>query len=63
MTLNDIDDFENPSVSWEATTGFTGAPDGVIVYDGASVTADATFDDFRTDEIEAIPGTLTAICS
>jgi len=63
VTLNDIEDFANPSVAWDATTGFVQAPTWVIEYDGSKVTANGTFDDSRTDDaIEEIPGTLEAIC-
>lgn len=63
VTLNDIEDFANPSVAWDATTGFIQAPTWVIEYDGSAVTASATFDDSGTDDvIEEIPGTLDAIC-
>jgi len=63
VTLNDIEDFANPSVAWDATTGFVQAPTWVIEYDGSTVTANATFDDGRTDDaLEEIPGTLVAIC-
>lgn len=62
VTLNDIEDFENPSVSLAAESGFIGGPEFVIQVDGDQVTAEAFFDDGTTDEIEAIPGTLEATC-
>ncbi len=62
VSLNDIEDFENPSVSWAAVTGFIGDPAWVIEYDGSTVHAEALFDDGRTDELEEIPGTLDATC-
>ena len=62
VSLNDIEDFENPSVALEAVTGFLGEPDWTIEYDGSTVTVEAEFDDTTTDEIETIPGTLQATC-
>ena len=62
ISLNDIEDFENPSVALEAVTGFVGGPEWTITYDGSTVTAEALFDDTTTDEIEEIPGTLQATC-
>ena len=62
VTLDDIEDFENPSVSWHAESGFFGAVEFTIQYDGSTVFVEATFDDDRTDEIEEVPGTLEATC-
>lgn len=58
--INDIEDFENPAVDWEAR----GSADQIVVQiDGDRVTADGVFDDLLTDlEVEAVPGTLDAIC-
>lgn len=62
VSLNDIEDFENQSVAWDAATGFIGAPEWTVVYDGSTVSVDAVFDDMRTDDQEEIPGTLRATC-
>lgn len=62
VTLNDIEDFQNPSVAWEATAGFIGVPEWVVEYDGSKVHAEAVFDDTSTDQFEQIPGTLDATC-
>ena len=62
VTLNDIEDFENPSIALSAVSGFVGSPEFVIQVNGDQVTAEAFFDDDTTDEIEAIPGTLEATC-
>ncbi|MCB1247080.1 MAG: hypothetical protein KDB69_07440 [Acidimicrobiia bacterium] len=62
VSLNDIEDFTNPSVSWEAVTGFFGEPAWVIEYDGSTVHAEALFDDGLTDDLEELPGTLDATC-
>lgn len=62
VTVNDIEDFENPAVGLEAVSGFIGAPAFTISVEGGRVTAEALFDDTTTDEIEEIPGTLEATC-
>lgn len=66
VSLNDIEDFENPIVSWDAVTGFLTSPQWIIEYDGSSVTATITaddgFDDTSTDDWEQIEGSLTATC-
>ncbi len=57
IDVNDISDFENPSVGW-----YMQSTDGIQV-DGYSVTAEGTFDDQTTPlEKEQIPGTLEATC-
>jgi hypothetical protein len=62
ISLNDVEDFENPVVAYESVSGFIGEPGFTIMYDGSHVTAEANFDDSTTDEIESIPGTLEATC-
>ncbi|NOX24289.1 MAG: hypothetical protein GXP36_14520 [Actinobacteria bacterium] len=62
VTIEDIDNVENPIVSLSAQSGFFGTPGFEIAYDGNMVTAKTIFDDDMTEEIEAIPGTLTAVC-
>lgn len=62
VTLNDIEDFENPSVDFGAVGGIVGASGFVIQIDGNTVTVEASFDDGTTDERESIPGTLEATC-
>ena len=57
LFINDIEDFENPVVDWQA-----GAPVGITL-NGDSVTFSGDFDNGLTDEIEAVPGTLEAECS
>src|SRR5690606_25637058 len=53
--INDIDDFENPSIDWETASVDT------FVIEGDSVTVTAVFDDRLTEtEQEAVPGTLEA---
>lgn len=63
LTLNDVEDFENPSLGWEAMSGLIGATDPFIQVDGKNVTAETVFDDQLTDGvIEEVPGTLEATC-
>jgi hypothetical protein len=62
VTLDDIEDFENPSVSWHAESGFLGAAEFTIQYDGSTVFVEAMFNDDTTDEGEAVSGTLEATC-
>lgn len=54
--IQDISDFENPSISLHMN-----APEGIVI-DGNAVTAEGTFDDQLTPEAEEIPGTLEATC-
>lgn len=56
VSLNDIDDFENPKVSLEAL----GA--GFIELDGKHVRADAEFDDDTSDGLTTVDGVLEATC-
>lgn len=56
VSLNDIEDFANPSLSWESFGGSD------VEYDGSNVHAEMTFDDQTTDDFEEIPGTLDAEC-
>ncbi len=57
LFINDIEDFENPVVDWQA-----GPPVGITL-NGDSVTFSGDFDNGLTDEVEAVPGTLEAECS
>ena len=58
--IDDIDDFENPSVSWRSFSGSGG--ETVITIDGDNLTAEGLFDDGLTDALETVPGTLAATC-
>jgi len=60
VDINDIENFEDPSVAWEAR----GSAETIVVrIDGNRVTAEGVFDDLLTDlEIEEVPGTLVATC-
>jgi hypothetical protein len=57
VTLDDVDDFENPSVS------LSGVVDGEIQIDGKNISAEATFDDGTTPDVfEETPGTFSGTC-
>lgn len=64
LTIDDVDDFENPSVAWGLNKQevFGGSlPD--LQIDGKNVTIEGVFDDGLTDgEFEAVPGTFVASC-
>ena len=60
VSLNDIDDFENPVVSW--SDSFFADEPPVFDYDGSTLRIEAVFDDELTDEMEQIPGVLEATC-
>lgn len=60
VTLNDIDDFENPLVGWADSFFAEGPPD--FEYDGTTLRVEALFDDELTEEMEEIPGVLEATC-
>lgn len=57
VSLNDIEDFENPSVALEAFPG-----DAEIVLDGKNVSATASFVDDTSDSFEKVEGTMEATC-
>ena len=56
ISIDDIENFETPSVSL-STTG-----DGFISIDGKNVTADAEFIDGTTDDFSSTPGQFSATC-
>ena len=63
VSLDDVEDFENPSVSWSSISGIlAGGAETDFQVDGDNVSVDAAFDDGTTDDIETVPGTLTATC-
>jgi hypothetical protein len=65
VTLDDIQDFENPSVSLEAggpTAAMVGGDEEFIVLDGKNVSATTLFVDDLTDAMEGVEGTLEATC-
>lgn len=56
VSLNDIQDFENPSVSLDAFGG------EFITLDGKNVTAEVQFTDGTSDSFDTVPGTFNATC-
>ncbi len=56
ISLDDIEDFENPSVSLSSDG------DDFIIVDGKSVSAAAEFTDFAGDDLATTPGTFEATC-
>lgn len=63
VSLNDIEDFDNPSVAWDAVTGIVGGGAFTINVNGKNVSAEAVFDDGRTNDVlEEVAGTLEAVC-
>ncbi len=57
LSLNDIEDFENPSVSLDAFGGGE-----FIMLDGKVVSADAEFMDGTSDSMDTVSGTFEATC-
>jgi hypothetical protein len=58
IDFDDIDDFENPSISWYMREA------GSVSLDGYELSVSGTFDDQLTDGVfEDVPGTLEAECS
>lgn len=57
VSLDDITDFENPSVSLSSDSSST-----VITIDGKNISAEAEFRDGTSDGFETTPGTFTATC-
>lgn len=65
ITINDISDFENQAVSWEANSSdgvFGTGPFDVVVEGDSVAVASANFDSGLTDEREAVPGTFQGTC-
>ncbi len=66
VSLFDIEDFDDPSVSWTADSflaNLAGAAPEFVEVSGTAVSAEGLFDIEATDEeIETVPGTLAAVC-
>jgi hypothetical protein len=64
IALDDIEDFENPSVSWTAPAFAPGSPtdESFVEIDGKNVSAEVDFSGGTSDDLTAVPGTLTATC-
>jgi hypothetical protein len=64
VTLDDVEDVENPAVSWGARSGyFADDPFWTVNVDDKHISAEPVFDDGRTEASETIGGTFEAICS
>jgi len=57
VSLDDVSDFENPSVSIDSTGSYTD-----IVLEGKNFSATGEFLDGTTDSFERVPGTLNGTC-
>ena len=55
VSLDDIQDFENPSVSLSSS-------EGEVILDGKNVTADMEFRDDTTDDFETVSGHFEGTC-
>ena len=66
VSLNDIEDFENPRVSYSAggpLAALTGGEEDIIEVDGKNVSATGSFiDDTNEEAFEGVEGTLTGTC-
>lgn len=65
VSLNDITDFENPSVDLSAdsfTAEMSGEPAEFVVVSGKDISATAGFIDGQSDGLDAVEGTLVATC-
>ncbi|HSL57121.1 MAG TPA: hypothetical protein VK866_04695 [Acidimicrobiales bacterium] len=65
VSINDITDFENPSVAWSAggpIAAISGGEADIIEVDGKDVRAEGEFFDDLGESLETTPGTLTATC-
>jgi len=65
VSLDDVSDFQNPSVSLSAerfTAAANGAPEEFVEVNGKEVTSTALFLDGTTDDLEPIEGALEATC-
>jgi hypothetical protein len=61
--INDIEDFENPAVDWQARGEAPPVGNIVVQINGDRVTAEGLFDDKLTElVVEEVPGTLDATC-
>lgn len=65
VSLDDIEDFENPSVSLSASAveaQLAGVDPEFVQLDGKNVSADTLFFDTESGDLEGTPGTFTATC-
>ena len=62
VSLNDVEDFENPVVGWSSVRGLVGSADTEFTIDGKHVTVSGAFDNELTDKVESVSGTLDLTC-
>ena len=65
VSLNDITDFENPSVDLSAdsfTAEMSGEPAEFVEVNGKQISANASFVDEAAENYDGVDGTLTATC-
>jgi hypothetical protein len=63
VTLDDVEDLENPALLWLARSGyFANDPSWTVNVDDKHISAEPVFDDGRTEASETIGGTFEAIC-
>jgi len=58
VSLNDIANFENPTVSWESDM----SADGFITVNGKEASGEVGFVDFDSNTMDPVPGTFEATC-
>jgi hypothetical protein len=58
VSIHDIENFEDPSVSWDSD--FDAGE--FIVVDGKNVSGEVSFVDFETDSFDGVPGSFEATC-
>jgi hypothetical protein len=56
VSLDDVQDFDNPSVALNA------GGDGLVVVTGKDISAEGAFADFTSEDMLSTPGALTATC-
>lgn len=60
VSLNDIENFENPALSWEADQDASG--EGFIQVDGKDVSGEATFIDYLSESWDEVEGSFEGSC-
>ena len=60
VSLNDIENFEDPALSWEADQDASG--EGFIQVDGKDVSGEATFIDYISESWDEVEGSFEGSC-
>lgn len=60
VSLNDIENFEDPALSWEADQDASG--EGFIQVDGKDVSGEATFIDYLSESWDEVEGSFEGSC-